>query len=797
MSTKCPKCFFANPSDTNFCGKCATPLSSPEEVTHTKTLEAPLEEFPRETLFAGRYQIIEELGRGGMGKVFRVEDTKVKEEVALKLINPEIAANIKTIERFRNELKITRKIRHKNICGMYDLGEDDGTYYITMEYVPGQNLKALIRQSGQLSIGTTISIGNQLCEGLTEAHRLGVVHRDLKPSNIMIDRVGNAMILDFGVARSLKADSITDEGVMVGTPEYMSPEQVEAKEVDHRSDIYSFGIILYEMVTGQVPFEGDTSLSIAMKHKSEIPKDPREFNSQIPDALSQVILKCMEKDRQRRYQGIKELQTEIEKIDTALTYPGISPATGFQVKEKLDYWGEKSIAVLPFSNLSVEKEQEYFCDGLTEEIINALSHVRKLRVVARTSAFAFKGKDIDIREIGQRLNVNTILEGSVRKSGDRMRITAQLITVKDGYHLWSARFDRKLKDIFDIQDEITLEIVDKLKISLLGVEKEQVAKRYTENPEAYTLLLKARYFWDKRTRKGLEQGIKFVKEALEKDPKYALAYTHLAGHLTGLGWFGYIPPKNAFPQAKAAALKALEIDSKLPQAYSALAWVSMLYDWEWKAAESNLKEALALNPSLYNAHWGYGVFLSIQIRFEEALKEYKMALKVDPLSLPLNSELGSCLWEAGKYDEAQEQFQKTLDLDPNFGLAHFYMGLVYNNKGKHEQAILELRKAIRLTGGLSWGYGALGYTYAITGRTDEAKKILNQLKERSKRRYIRPTAIVQIYQGLEDIDRVFEWLEKAIEDRDPVMPLIRVIPEYESLKSDPRYKTLMKKMNLV
>ncbi len=732
-----------------------------------------------------------------MGKVFRVEDTKVKEEVALKLINPDIAASIRTIERFRNELKITRKIRHKNICGMYDLGEEDGTYYITMEYVSGQNLKALIRQSGQLSIGTTISIGKQLCEGLTEAHRLGVVHRDLKPSNIMIDRVGNAMIMDFGIARSLKTSAITGEGVMIGTPEYMSPEQAEAKDIDHRSDIYSFGIILYEMVTGKTPFEGDTSLSIAVKHKSEFPKDPREFNSQISEAFSQLILKCMEKRRQSRYQGIKELHTEIEKIDAALTYTRTLPLTGFQVKENLDYWAEKSIAVLPFSNLSPEKEQEYFCDGLTEEIINALSHIRKLRVVARTSAFAFKGKGIDIREIGQRLNVNTILEGSVRKSEDKMRITAQLITVNDGCHLWSARFDRELKDIFDIQDEITLEIVDKLKINLLGVEKEQVAKRYTEDPEAYTLLMKARYFWDRRTRIGLEKGIKYVNEALEKDPKYALAYTHLAGHLTGLGWFGFIPPKNAFPKAKAAALKALEIDGTLPQAYSALAWVSMLYDWDWEAAESNLKKALALNPRLYNAHWGYGVFLSIQIRFEEALKEYKMALKVDPLSLPLNSELGSCLWEAGRDDEALEQFRKTLELDPNFGLGHFYMGMVFNNKGKHEQAILELRRAIRLTGGLSWAYGALGYTYAIIGKTDEAKKILNELKERSKRKYVRPTSIVQIYQGLGDKEKVFEWIEKAIEDRDPVMPLIRVIPEFKSLKSDPRYKTVLEKMNLV
>ncbi len=796
MSQNCPKCFYSNPPDTNYCGKCGTPLVLPEDFTHTKTQNTPYEEQQRGTIFAERYEIIEELGRGGMGKVLRVEDIKLREELALKLLKSEVAANIRSIERFRNELKTARSIRHKNICGMYDLGEDNGTYFITMEYVRGQDLKKLIMQSGQLSIRTTLSIGRQICEGMAEAHRLEVVHRDLKPSNIMIDRIGNAMIMDFGIARSIKANAITAEGVMIGTPDYMSPEQAEGKEIDHRSDIYSLGVILYEMVTGKVPFEGETNISVAMKHKTELPKDPRQHRAQIPENLSQMILKCLKKDKQKRYQSFKDIVPEMVKIESVLTSTGISALKSSRTEPNQANGHKKSIAVLPFANLSFEKEQEYFCDGLTEEIINALSHAKDLRVVARTSAFVFKGKDIDIREIGEKLNVDTVLEGSVRKAGDRLRITAQLITVEDGYHLWSERFDREMKDIFDIQDEITLEIVDKLRIKIFGSEKEMVAKRYTDIPEAYNLLLKARYFWGKRTRAGFEKGIRFVHKAIEIDPTYALAYTHLAGHLISLGWFGFIPSKKAFPMAKDAIKKALKIDNSLPQAYSALAWIAMLYDWDWEVVNSSLRQAFSLNPGLYNAHWGQAVFFTIQVRLDEAISEYKKALEVDPLSLPLNVEYGSSLWEAGKNVEALDQLKKTLEMDPNFGLAHFYMGLVYNKMGKHKIALKELKKAIRLTGGLSWAYGALGYTNAILGRTDEAEEILKKLEEDSKDRYIRPTAIVQVYMGLENRDKVFEWLDRALDERDPVMPLIKAVPEYKPLQSDPRFKMVLKKMNM-
>jgi TolB-like protein/lipoprotein NlpI len=456
----------------------------------------------------------------------------------------------------------------------------------------------------------------------------------------------------------------------------------------------------------------------------------------------------------------------------------------------------KSIVVLPFVNISSEEGQDYFCDGMTEEIINALSHIRELRVVARTSAFAFKGKEIDIREVGEKLNVDAVLEGSVRKAGDRLRITAQLINVADGYHLWSERFDREMKDVFDIQDEVTLEIVDKLKIELLGKEREQVLKRYTDNLEAHNLLLKGWYFWAKRTKEGMKKGLDCINQALAIDPAYALAYAQLAFNFFSLGWLGSSRPSEAISKAKVAAQKALEIDSSLPQAYAALGFISLFYDWDWTAAENGFKKALSLNPGLDNANFGYACFLASLGRHKESVLALKKAVEFDPLSLRMNAELGFCFRLARRYDEAQEQLKKTIEMDPNFGLAHDYMGILYNDKGMYKEAIPEIQQAIELTGGFSGSFGHLGYAYAMLGQKDEAEKILRGLEERSKEEYIAPTAMWLIHYGLGDIDKSFECLEKAIEERDPNLSLMKVLPEFDIVRSDPRFKAFLKKMNL-
>ena len=487
-SMKCGRCQHENPPDTVYCGKCAAPLGIQESgsLFQTHTLQFPTKALTKGSTFANRYDVLEELGRGGMGRVYKVFDRRVKEEVALKLLRSDIADDPNMVERFSNELKFARKIVHRNVARMYDLGEEEGVLYITMEFVPGEDLKAFIKRAGRLSYEKSIAIIEQVCEGLTEAHKLGLVHRDLKPQNIMIDKAGNAHIMDFGIARSLDTEGITDAGAVIGTPDYMSPEQVGGEDVDQRSDLYSLGVILYEMVTGRVPFQADSAFAVGMKHKSETPQAPHAINPQIPDDLSRLIMKCMEKDRGERYQAAEEILTGLKGIKEEITTTrGISRGIKTVTTPLIEKTEEKSIAVLPFVDLSPQKDQEYFCDGLAEELINSLTHISELRVPARSSSFSFKGKGVDVREVGKTLNVQTVLEGSVRKAGNRLRITAQLINISNGYHMWSERYDRDMDDIFAIQDEISLAIVDNLKVKLLKGERTKVIKRHTEDKEAY------------------------------------------------------------------------------------------------------------------------------------------------------------------------------------------------------------------------------------------------------------------------------------------------------------------------
>ncbi|MDH5364596.1 MAG: protein kinase, partial [Dehalococcoidia bacterium] len=657
MSIKCPKCHHENPDDTIYCGKCTTPLKPSEDIEVTETIETPKEELTRGTTFAGRYEIIEELGKGGMGRVYRVEDTKLEQEVALKLIKPEIAKDKKTIERFRNELKLARNIRHKNVCGMFDLGETEGAHFITMEYVRGEDLRSSIRRFGQLPIGKSMFIAKQICEGLVEAHRLGVVHRDLKSNNIMIDKEGNVRIMDFGIARSLEAKGITGAGVMIGTPEYMSPEQVEGKEVDQRSDIYSLGIILYEMVTGRVPFEGSTPFTVGVKHKSEIPKDPKELNTQIPDDLNLVILRCLEKEKDKRYQSADNVRVELERLEQGLpttdrVEPKKKPLTSREItvqfnlrkllipvlvviaivaigliiwspwaqKESATIPGDKlSIAVLPFYDLSPQKDQEYFCDGIAAELINRLTKIEKLSVPAQASSFSFKGKKLDVQEIGKKLKVESVLAGSLQKAGNRLRITVELVKVSDGYPLWSEKYERNMKDIFALQDEISLSVVDNLRIKLLGEEKAELEMRHTQNPEAYNLFLKGLYYWNKRTADDIRKAIDCYEQAIKLDSNYALAYAALADSYGLLPFYTSVLPKEAFTKAKLAVIKALDINETLAEAHSALGFIKMYYDWDWEAAETELKRAVQSKASYVTAHHWYAEYLSWMGRHEEAI----------------------------------------------------------------------------------------------------------------------------------------------------------------------------------
>jgi len=837
MTTTCPKCLHVNPDDQRFCGDCGTQLTPAEPIPiQTKTIEAPREELTTGSTFAGRYQIIEELGKGGMGKVYRALDKKLNEEVALKLIKPEISSDKKTLERFQNELKIARKISHRNVGRMYELLEDQGTGFITMEYVTGQDLKSLIRQTGQLTIGKSISIAKQVCDGLSEAHSLEIVHRDLKPSNIMIDKNGNARIMDFGIARSVAGEGITDKGVMIGTPDYMSPEQVEGKDIDHRTDIYSLGVILYEMVTGKTPFEGETALSIAHKHKYESPKEPKSINTQVPDDLNSLILKCLEKDKEKRYMSAGEMRAELENIEKGIpttdrVIPDRKPLTSreitvsFRVKKLLVpalafigiviigviIWqllhktqatlppseaAKPSIAVLPFEDLSANKDQEALADGIPETLINTLSSLEGLYVSARTSSFSFKGRQQDVREIGQKLGVGSLLEGSVQVADNKLRIMVRLINIADGFPIWSENYNKTVDDVFVIQDDIARSVVKALKIKLLG-EDEAIVKSYTSDREAYNLYLRGRFFWEKRGKENLEKAIECFDRAIKKDPNYALAYVGLADSYMILADNQIIPVKEGYPKAKTAAMQALDLDEGLAEAHLALATMLEGWDLSFKDAMREYQIALDLKPDYATAHHWYAFSLTFAGRHDEAIKEILKARELDPLSPRINANVGTILYHARQYDRALEELEKSIELFPDNSANYSYLSEVYAALGQFDRAINARLHGYEVTQGNPELSPWLSYCYARSGNRAEAEKRLRDIIEYSKTEFVSSIEIARVYVGLGDKEQAFIWLDRAYSEKDSRLIYLRADPTFDPLRSDPRFTELLKKIGLV
>ena len=829
---KCPQCDFENPAASTACVRCAAPLTLSEQamVDKTKTLSKPSTGFTRGTILADRYEIVELLGQGGMGILYRVFDQKTQEDIAIKIMNPEISSSLDTIERFRNELKLARKISHKNVCRVYDLAEWEGTYYITLEYVPGENLKSMITMTGLLSLDAAVNIARQICEGLAEAHRLGVVHRDLKPSNIMIDRGGIARIMDFGIARSLMKKGTTASGLIIGTPEYMSPEQSEGKEADRRSDIYAFGVVLYEMVTGKLPFSGTTPLSFAIKHKMEKPQDPRKINAQVPEVLSRLILRCLEKDQEKRPQTAEELLSELKMVEsitpaaeqaTLVKKPAkektfiirrktlasilVAAATivaVFILAERNLFKGGRqtidSIAVLPFENANADFDTEYLANGITESIISKLTQLPSLKkVIARSSVLRYKGKSIDPQAAGRELGVDAILASQLNRRGDELYISVELMRVRDNSHIWGSRYQLRISEIFSVEERITNSITENLRLRLSGEQMKRLAKRYTVNTEAFVAYSKGSYFWSRRTEEDLKTAIGYFRQAIQFDKNYALPYTGLAYSYILLPEYGHYSPVEGYPLAKDAALRSIAIDSGLSEAHVCLAQLKWRFDRDWRGSEMEYKLAIELDPGNATAHHWYGYDLMCFGRYEEAIREIKRALELDPRSLVINRNLGQVYWRAGRFVEAKNTLQQTLEMDPQFSFAHQYLGCILYQEGKYKEAMTEFLKERESAKGWdsridSW----IGAAYLKLGQRNKTREILAELEKKSGQMYVPPTSLAALCFALDDKDKGFAYLDKAYEVYDSFLRLIGVDPLFDSIRSDPRYIQSLKKINL-
>ncbi|MBN2409934.1 MAG: protein kinase [Candidatus Aminicenantes bacterium] len=837
---KCPRCHADNPDDSAYCSRCGTQLIKPSpsaSFTQTATFLAFPHELPVGGTFAGRYQVTEELGKGGMGRVYKAFDTEIGEHVALKVLKPEIAADESIVERFRNELKLARRISHRNICRMFDIGRTQDTTYIAMEFVSGEDLKTLLRRVGQLPVRRTVSVSLQVCEGLAEAHRLGVVHRDLKPQNIMIDRDGNARIMDFGIARSLKGKGVTEAGVVLGTPDYMSPEQLEGKEADQRSDIYALGAVLYEMVTGEPPFEGDTPLVVAAKHKTENPRDPREINPQVPEGLSRLILRCLEKDKEARYQSAEELIAGLAAIERALLKtPGTTAAvtkaypTGLKKRRPLivatvsilalaavGYLlverrgrGQRaetsgvastsaytsSLAVLPFEDLSPQQDQAILAVGITDDLITKLSSIGQLKVISRQSVMRYRGESKDIREIGRELGVENILEGSIQREKDNIRVNVKLTRVADRSNLWGETFDRKVESIFSVQDEISRAVVNALRIELVAGQDYMLVKRYTQDPDAYNSYLQGRVEWNKRTGAGLRRSIELYREAIVRDPDFALAYAAIADAYSFLGRMGFAPPTDVFPQAKEAAEKALEIDDALAEGYVAAAFIKYNYDWNWMDAEIDFNWAIGLNPNYATAYQYYGSLLATVGRFDEAMTKFEKAQELDPNSLPIRASVASLHYYTRRHDEAIKIWREIKKIDGGVPWAPFNLGLAYLEKGELKKALREFEAAAGLSGGDNYGTLGKALVYAASGRRDKAEAELQTLLDRSKSSYVPHYSLAVISAALGDKEKAFEYLAMSYAAKDAEELYLKVDPLLDPLRDDPRFGDWLEKMNL-
>ncbi len=775
------------------------------------------------TALAGRYTIERELSRGGMALVFLARDLRHHRTVAIKVLRPELAVALGA-ERFLREIRITAGLTHPNILPLLDSGEADGFLFYVMPYVEGESLRDRVDREKQLPLDDAIQIAREVADALSHAHSHDVVHRDIKPENILLE-AGHAVVADFGIARAITAaggEQLTATGLAVGTPAYMSPEQAAGDSVlDGRSDVYALGCVLYEMLAGEPPFTGRTAESIARQHLAASPARIRVVRPTVPEPLEEAILRALAKAPADRYPTATQFAQALMQAAASEPAVGVAPhrhssvrrlvppallaavllcSGGWWVLRRLSLAPGRidSVVVLPLDNLSGDPQQVYFVEGMHDAIIGELAQMAGLRVISRTSAMHYKNTDKSLPEIARELDVQAALEASVLRVGDSVRVQAQLIqALPRERHLGAWTYHRHLRDVLALHSELARAIAERIAVTLSPQEKARLAAERTIDPEAYDLYVRGRFEWNKFTPEGLWRAVEYFEKAIDKAPTYALAYAGLADAYMVLPYYAPVSPREAFPKAKAAATKALELDEQLAEPHTALGWVTAVHDWGWFSAERHFKRALELNRNYALGHMFYAWFLAWMGRFDEAIAQDRRAQELDPLSPRISAHLGAVLFCARQYDGATAQYLRTIDANPNFARAYFDLGRVYIQTGRYDDAIAALRRGITLSGG---GGGSaisradLGVAHALAGDRPAAQRILDELRAQSSRQYIAPLTFARLYLALGDRDRAVRWLQTAYETRDADMVLLNVFPVWDPLRSDPRFRELIRGM---
>jgi serine/threonine protein kinase/Tfp pilus assembly protein PilF len=748
----------------------------------------------------GEFILIEEVGRGSFGTVYRAHDPRLDRPAAVKLLRPSVATDQQLAALLLHEGQTLARVEHDNVVKVYGAGDHGGRVGLAMEFIRGLTLEQMLLNHGPFSAGEAGLIGYELCGALAAVHHAGLVHRDVKAQNVMREEGGRLVLMDFGAGQK-RSELVGASGSVLGTPLYVAPEVLNGAVATPQSDLYSVGVLMYHLVSNDFPVKAPTFDELMWAHAHQGMRPLLQLRPRLSRTFVRIVERSIDPDPARRFASADQMATALARIQgSGIGRTGVprlrtsvptKPAP--RVAARRDTRGP-SVAVLPFSDMSPAKDQEYFCDGMTEELINALTQIPGLRVAARTSAFQFKGRARDIRQIGNALDVATVLDGSVRKDGNRVRVTVELVGSADGYHLWSERFDRDLIDIFAVQDEIATSVVSTLK-GKLAAAKSIAAAPAARNLEAYGFYLEGRYHWNKRTEDELVKSVTCFEKAIERDPAYAHAYTGMADAYVTLGTYGALAAEVVMPQAKRALERALEIDPELADSYTCRGCVRSVYDWSWSDAEHDFRRAIELKPSYPTAHHWYAINHLVPVgRFDEATQALNRALELDPLALAIKTSLGMRFYFGGQYEDAERELSKTIDLDQQFGLAHLFLGATYTELARYEEARNELEAALWLSGRRPEILAALGYLHGRSGNHEGAQQTLRELVSLGERRYVSPAKVAQVHVGLGDAAGALDCLEAAHAERAADLAWLGVRPVFATLRSEPRFISLLKDM---